>query len=131
MSKSTIFVTGASGMLGSKISHILTQKGFHVLAVYNSNEEFVPSGKNSEKVYLDITGKINPNQFKNIHTIIHCAAVTDVNFCELNKPLCRKVNVDGTKNLVNLAEFLGANFIYISTPMVFSGKKVWIKQTHT
>ena len=110
-------------MLGSKISEILARKGFSVLAVYNSNEEFVPSLRGVEKVYLDITNKINPNHFKNVHTIIHCAAITDVNFCEVNKSLCRKVNISGTKNLINLAESLGAQLIYISTPMVFSGKK--------
>ncbi|OGN00661.1 MAG: hypothetical protein A2651_03285 [Candidatus Yanofskybacteria bacterium RIFCSPHIGHO2_01_FULL_42_12] len=121
--KQKILITGASGMLGSKISDILARKGFPVLAAYNSNEEFVPSGKHISKVSLDITEKVHPRWFKNIQTIIHCAAVTDVNFCELNKSICRKVNIYGTENLLDLAESLGAHFIYISTPMVFSGKK--------
>jgi len=116
-------------MLGSKISVVLAQKGFNVLAAYNSNEEFVPNGANIKKIYLDITEKILPKRIKGVHTIIHCAAVTDVNFCELNKSLCRKINIGGTKNLVNFSEFLGANFIYISTPMVFSGKKGNYKET--
>ncbi len=135
-------------MLGSMMSVILANKGFYVLAAYSSNKEFVPSGENIEKVNFDITEKIHLSWLKNIHpvrslarakgtspkdlgeatsygihTIIHCAAVTDVNFCELNKPFCRKVNVGGTENLVNLARSLDAQFIYISTPMVFSGKK--------
>ena len=110
-------------MLGSKMSSILSKKGFYVLAAYNSNEEFVPSGKDIEKIHLDITKNISSKQIKNAHTIIHCAAITDVDFCELNKPFCKEVNIDGAKNLVNLAKTLGARFIYISTPMVFSGKK--------
>jgi len=126
--KQTILVTGASGMLGSKICTILAQKGFYVLAVYNSNQEFVPSAKNIEKLNIDITKKIQISGLKNIDTIIHCAAVTDVNFCELNKDICGKVNVDGTKNLINLAKLSDAKFIYISTPMVFSGKKGGYKE---
>ncbi|MBI2676571.1 MAG: SDR family oxidoreductase [Candidatus Yanofskybacteria bacterium] len=118
-----ILITGASGMLGSKVSSVLAEKGFQILAVFDSNEKFVPDGKNVKKTHLDITGEINPNRFKNTHTIIHCAAITDVNFCELNKPFCREVNVAGTKNLINLAKSLNAQFIYISTPMVFSGRK--------
>lgn len=110
-------------MLGAKLSLVLAEKGFNVLAVYNSNEEFIPSRKDIEKIHLDITENIHSKQIKNVCTIIHCAAITDVNFCELNKPFCKEVNIDGTKNLVNLARTLGAQFIYISTPMVFSGEK--------
>lgn len=116
-------------MLGSKISLILAKKEFHVLASYHSNKEFVSVGKNIEKVYLDITKKISPGRFKDVQTIIHCAAVTDVNFCELNRFLCEKVNVDGTENLINVAKSINAKFVYISTPMVFSGKKGNYKET--
>lgn len=116
-------------MLGSKISVVLAQKGFFILAAYNSNEEFVPSGKSIEKTNFDVTREISLSQFKNVQTIIHCAAVTDVNFCELNQDICRKVNVEGTRNLINLAKSLDIQFIYISTPMVFSGKKGNYKET--
>lgn len=124
-----ILVTGASGMLGSKMSLVLAQKGFYVLASYSSSEEFVPVGKNIEKTHLDITYKISPSRFRDVQTIIHCAAITDVNFCELNRPLCSKVNVGGTENLIDLVKKLNAQFIYISTPMVFSGKRGDYKET--
>lgn len=131
MSKFTkkILITGASGMLGSKISLILAKKGFHILGAYESNEEFVPTGENIVKIYLDITSKMPSSLFKGIETIIHCAAVTDVNFCELNRTLCGQVNVGGTENLINLAKKLNAQFIYISTPMVFSGRTGDYKET--
>lgn len=116
-------------MLGAKISSILIQKGFYVLAAYSANEEFVPNGNNINKIHLDITSKIDPGKFKNIDVIIHGAAITDVNYCELNKELCWKVNVEGTENLIKLAKLLNAKFIYISTPMVFSGKKGNRKET--
>jgi dTDP-4-dehydrorhamnose reductase len=118
-----ILITGASGMLGAKISVVLAGKGFEVLACYDSNEEFVPNAKNITKIRLDITKKIDPGRFKDISCIVHCAAVTDVNFCEQNQKLCSKVNVDGTKNLIDLARSSDADFIYISTPMVFSGEE--------
>lgn len=129
MSKSRILITGASGMLGSRISAVFAKKGFHVLASCNSNEEFVPRDKNIDKIIFDITTKIPLNQFKDVQAVIHCAAITDVNFCELNKPFCRNVNVNGTVNLINLAKLFNAKFIYISTPMVFLGKKGNYKET--
>lgn len=110
-------------MLGSKICTVFAKKGFNVLAGYSSNEEFVPTGKNISKVFLEITKKLDDYHLGSIDVIIHCAAVTDVNFCELNKGICRNVNVRGTQNLIDLAENSNANFIYISTPMVFSGFK--------
>lgn len=129
MSKPNILITGASGMLGSKICLVLEQKGFRVLASYNSNKEFVPSDKNITKINLNITAKIPPSRFNDVQTIIHCAAITDVNFCELNRSLCGEVNVRGTENLINLAKKINSQFIYISTPMVFSGKKGNYKET--
>lgn len=116
-------------MLGSKMSVILAQKGFHVLASYDSNEEFVPVAKNIEKIRLNITENIPSSRFRDVQTVIHCAAITDVNFCELNKNICRKVNVVGTKNLISTAKLLNARFVYISTPMVFSGKQGNYKET--
>lgn len=127
--KPRILITGASGMLGSKISTVLAQKGFDVIATYYSNEEFVPGGRNIEKSFLDITQKVNPGRFQNINSIVHCAAVTDVNFCEMNRSICRRVNVNGTRNLIELAKATDAKFIYISTPMVFSGKEGNYKET--
>lgn len=122
-SKSKILITGASGMLGSKISAILAQEGFLIVAAYSSNEEFVPVGENIKKACFNITEKINPGPLKDVGVIIHCAAITDVNFCELNRSLCRGVNVGGTENLINFAKSMDIPFIYISTPMVFSGKR--------
>ena len=110
-------------MLGSKLSHILSKKGFKIIATYNTNEEFVPRGDNIENINLDITKDIHNGRLKSIDAIIHCAGVTEVNLCELNKTICRKVNVDGTKNIINLAKLYDAKFIFISTPMVFSGKE--------
>lgn len=129
MKKNNILITGASGMLGSKICTVLAKKGFNVLATYNSNEEYVPNEKNIQKMQINIADKINiVSQIKNIDTIIHCAAVTDVNICELNKEFCKKVNIEGTRNLLSLAKLSDAKFIYISTPMVFSGEKGGYKE---
>src|SRR5690606_14043290 len=55
--------------------------------------------------------------------IMHCAAYTAVDKAEDNKDLCMKVNVEGTKNLVNIAKLHNAKFLYISTDYVFDGNK--------
>ena len=40
-----------------------------------------------------------------------------------NKELAWKVNVDGTKNIVEATQKAGSFLIYISTDYVFSGEK--------
>ncbi|GAB3235805.1 dTDP-4-dehydrorhamnose reductase [Algoriphagus aestuariicola] len=56
-------------------------------------------------------------------TIIHSAAITNVDQCELNHEECLEVNVKATEYLVRAAEQLKAHFIFVSTDFVFSGEK--------
>ncbi len=58
--------------------------------------------------------------------VVHAATLTDVDKCELNRELAWKVNVEGTKNIVESAQRCTDSFlIYISTDYVFSGEKGW------
>ena len=53
--------------------------------------------------------------------IIHTAALTNVDECESNKELAFKINVEGTKSVVELAKDFDAFFVYVSTDYVFPG----------
>jgi dTDP-4-dehydrorhamnose reductase len=53
--------------------------------------------------------------------VIHCAALTQVDPCELNPELCDRVNIGGTRIVAKAAEEAGARFIYLSTDFVFDG----------
>ncbi|MBI4999596.1 NAD(P)-dependent oxidoreductase, partial [Candidatus Gottesmanbacteria bacterium] len=60
--------------------------------------------------------------------ILHLAAKTDVDGCEKDKLLGKngdawRINVEGTKNIVEGAKKSGKNIIYISTDFVFDGTK--------
>lgn len=106
-------VTGAKGQLGSELEKMLDAKGFSFEG-YSSND-------------LDITNRTLV--FKKISAlhpdvIFHCAAYTAVDDAEgVGKRLNWKVNVDGTKNVADVAEKIGAILVYISTDYVFDGTK--------
>lgn len=53
--------------------------------------------------------------------IIHAAALTQVDECELNKPECYNVNVTATRFLIGAAEEIKARLVYLSTDFVFDG----------
>lgn len=68
----------------------------------------------SEKSLEDEINSINPD------VIIHCAAKTDVKWCEENKLLAFETNVRGTRNVVDA--FSKGLFIYLSSVYVFNGQ---------
>ena len=74
----------------------------------------------------DITNKeeiINKIKIYGPGLIVHTAAYTDVDDCELNPEEAFAVNVGGTGNIARAAKETGAILFYISTDYVFDGKK--------
>lgn len=76
---------------------------------------------------MDITNREAAFQYvqvEEIDTIIHCAALTNIRYCEEHREPTFDVNVNGT---LTLAEALGSShvehpyFVYISTACVFPG----------
>lgn len=100
-----ILITGGSGILGTKLDHLLTENG---------NELFCPG-----KCDLNINDPFGTYSMKGIKLIVHCAAFTNLVLAEKEKELCYQTNVIGTRNLAKL----GIPMLYISTEYVFDGEK--------
>ena len=119
-----IFITGGSGLLGSKIAEIAL-RNYEVYTGYCHNKpEF------GEPVKLDLTKERDLEVIYKIKpkVIIHTAALTNVDECETNKELAYKINAEGTRRVVEIAKDLGAFFVYVSTDYVFSGDKGMYKE---
>jgi dTDP-4-dehydrorhamnose reductase len=122
-----LLITGASGLYGSKLAQMALSKNFEV---YSSDIQDLSVYGNFVK--LDISGKAQVDEaFKTIKpdVVVHAATLTDVDKCELNKALAWKVNVEGTKNIVEAAKTTGSFLIYISTDYVFGGETGRYKET--
>lgn len=61
--------------------------------------------------------------------VFHCAAITDVDKCELEKELALRINAEGTSKLAKLSSQFGAFFVYISTDYVFDGSRGMYEET--
>ena len=103
-----LLLTGVTGTLGSDLKKLFPD------AISPPHSEF------------DICDKPKVDEFfKNNHIdlVIHTAALTTVRGCEKDKTLATKINVEGTKNLVD--GLFDSNpdgyFVYISTACVFDG----------
>ena len=116
-----LLITGASGLYGSKLAKLALDRG---IEVYSSDIQGLSIYGNFVK--LDIAGKAQVDEaFHNIKpdVVVHAATLTDVDKCETNKELAWRVNVEGTKNIVEATKNLGSFLVYISTDYVFSGEK--------
>lgn len=51
--------------------------------------------------------------------VVHTAALTDVNRCEVEPEVSRLVNVEGTRNVAAAAREAGARYLFFSTDYVF------------
>jgi len=121
-----VFITGGSGLLGSKVAEIALEKGYEVYSGYNNHRPDF-----GEPIKFDLA---NPDSIvKAINevkpdAIIHSAALTDVDKCEVEKELAYKINVEGTKVIAEMAGRLGSFMVYISTDYVFDGSKGMYKE---
>lgn len=118
-----IFVTGASGFLGSHLVESLANKGYKIIAMIreNSNIELI---KNlvTEFRYGDLEEPETLNKIvKGTDIIIHLAAYYTFHG---SRKLYEKINVEGTRRLVEVAlKHKIQQFIYCSTTEVIGPVK--------
>lgn len=117
-----LLVTGGSGLLGSNLVKMMEGRFAVHTIVYRHPMKF----KTCQVHQLDITkGNDLLRLVKNVdpECIIHTAALTNVDYCEIHRDEAWKINVEGTRNVVNAAEKTNSKIIYISTDSVFDGEK--------
>ena len=120
-------VTGSAGLIGNQLVHDLEKSGEIVYSCYNNTESFF--GIPIQLDLLDLEGihkifkKIQPD------IIIHSAALTDVEKCEVEPKLANSLNVKATEIIAKETERLGSYLIYLSTDYIFDGKKGLYNET--
>lgn len=123
--KEKILITGANGLLGQKlITQLVEGDEFQVLASGRGGCRL--PGDGFEYITLDIEEKEEVDQVFDEYQpdiVIHGAAMTQVDDCELNQEACYRANVTATENLIQASERHNSHFIFVSTDFIFSGDK--------
>ena len=111
MNKPTVFITGATGFLGSHLTCLLLKQGYKVVAMrrnpqsqglFPSTHQFhqLPAAYQPTWVTGDILDIDDLTEnIKNVDVVFHCAAM--VSFEKKDKPALMTNNVLGTRNVVN------------------------------
>jgi dTDP-4-dehydrorhamnose reductase len=108
-----ILLLGSKGMLGSDCKIVLAQD-YDIVAPDKKELDIVSWDRVIERLQ-----HIKPN------LILNCAGFAKVNACEEHRTayLCRKVNVEGPRNLAQGSARFGSKVIHISSDYVFNGNK--------
>ncbi len=122
MQKKRMLITGISGLLGNNIAYCLKDT-YDIVGLYHTHQcemdgiRTVGMDLTSCKDVHGLIEEIKPE------IIIHCAAQADVDTCEVSPQDAERINVLGTRNLVESLNDHQMKFISISTDLVYDGKK--------
>jgi dTDP-4-dehydrorhamnose reductase len=106
-----ILVTGSNGMVGSYVKEIFDKKQLYLTDV-NSLDI-----RQADRVMKEIV-RVNPE------FVLHLAAKTDVDRCEIEVDDAYLTNCLGTQNIALACQKTGAIMIYVSTACVFRGDNI-------
>jgi dTDP-4-dehydrorhamnose reductase len=116
-----ILITGASGLLGLNLTLTAQARGAEITAAYAHHPIRVP-GVQTEKQDLadgralaELVNRVRPDW------TVHCAALTNVDWCEAHAEAARFFHEDVSRNLANAVRNTGGSLVYISTDAVFDG----------
>jgi dTDP-4-dehydrorhamnose reductase len=106
-----ILLLGGSGLLGSDCKEVLSQE-YEVISPSSKDLDII-----SWDMVIETMQKIKP------HIVLNCAGINDVELCEKDDYLTKKVNVEGPRNLAQGSARYNCRIIQISCDYVFSGQK--------
>lgn len=118
-----ILITGAHGLLGSKLVDLLAvQQGVETIATARKPLTGLPHNVSFREI--DITDAAGTEQViteTKPDAVIHTAAMTQVDQCETERELCWKANVTGVENVIRACEKNNTHLIHLSTDFIFDG----------
>ena len=111
-----VMVVGASGFVGN-VLYELFSNDWKTYGSYHSSpvEGMVRLDMTDVAAVNDVIGAIRPD------VIIHPAANPNVEYCEEHAEETRRINVEGSRNVVNAAKEIGAKYVFFSSDYVFDG----------
>ncbi|MBK8614019.1 MAG: SDR family oxidoreductase [Flavobacteriales bacterium] len=120
-----ILVTGSNGLLGQKLVAALRGDPEVELIATSRGTDRTPGPLGDRYRPMDITLALDVNAVFDAtrpEVVIHTAAMTNVDACELDPEACQLQNVVATEHLVQAAKRVGAHFIHLSTDFIFDGE---------
>ncbi|MGA2785651.1 MAG: dTDP-4-dehydrorhamnose reductase [Candidatus Bathyarchaeia archaeon] len=118
MNKPKILVTGAAGVLGTDLCYVLKSVGYDVCqSDLSSNVGIMHLDVRDISEVSSVVGEEQPG------LVIHLAAETDVDRCQIEPDHAYRSNTLGTWNVALTCQKKDIPMVYVSTAGVFDGEK--------
>lgn len=122
-----ILLTGSNGLLGQKLLALLRQKAdVQLVATARGANRLADRYPDLHFVTLDVTNATQVQQVlgqeRPTH-VIHTAAMTNVDECELNQAACWLQNVTAVENLALACAAQDIHLTHLSTDFIFDGRE--------
>lgn len=106
-----VAITGAAGLFGHGLVRVFGAR--HTIFPLSHADVEISDSAAVRAAF----GRLRPR------IVIHPAGIADPDVCEADPALATRVNVEGTRNVVEAARECGGHVVYISTDAVFDGTK--------
>jgi dTDP-4-dehydrorhamnose reductase len=126
-----ILVTGSNGLLGQKLTELISKEREVDFVATASGPAKLPI-THGEFALLDITDKNEVDKVLSQFSpdvVINTAAMTQVDLCENERDACWNANVLAVKYLVDSCRKVNAHLIHVSTDFIFDGSQELLDET--
>ena len=119
-----VLITGANGLLGQKLVSLYTQDANTTLVATARGANRLPISDLYTYISMDITQKEEVMRViteEKPDVVIHTAAMTNVDQCEVEKEACWAQNVYAVSYLAEACQTVDAFLVHVSTDFIFDG----------
>ena len=117
-----LLITGANGFLGWNICR-LAQGAWHLFGTVFSHPVKIPGVTIIKTDLTDHAELIRLFEQVRPDAVIHTAAASDPNYCQVNPEVSYRINVEASVNIALLCSDYMIPYVYTSTDLVFDGLK--------
>ncbi len=120
-----VLITGANGLLGQDLVRLMSRHPDYDILATGKDTDARFTTSSCGYVPLDLT---NNEDVKNIFmdftpdVVINCAAMTNVDQCELERQACWDVNCEAVEQLIRCCKQHGTRLVQVSTDFIFDGE---------
>ncbi len=117
-----ILVTGANGLVGKKLVKQLVASGKHEVYATSLKKMQLDGAQTftSNLQNADINNLVE--QLK-LEVIVHCAALSSPDACEVDRFVCKKMNIEVTSRIASACRDYSVHLVFLSTDFIFDGIK--------
>lgn len=117
-----ILITGANGLIGKKVAKLLVASGKHEVYATSHKRLQIEGATTftSDLLNADINSIIEKI---NAQTVIHCAALSNPDACEVDRFQCINMNIKMVQRFAAACRDYNVHFVLLSTSSVFDGTK--------